>query len=317
MGKPEGNSPYTKITLVAIPENDSNTDQVLADVEKLDLSGNLLDSEYPPGDINYNDGLEKKSNPFHKISKFYGRNKNVFLFLETLRDEKSRVLIMNQIEDKSGKDSKVAAEFRKNMKTFLNRIYRGEKEAESFLQDSDMKAFFNGFHVNHPGHTRNIHENLNVNVTRAGKVLKVSDFFSRTTPLMTAEESFLKRVKVFANGQRAITVVKEKENDAVTNYSFNKHAEMDLEIGWPARNEKGVELFCEITLKVKEGKLALKKVAVEGEQDMPVIAIAELAKQNDRILIKNKKLHEVLANLEMWRTKEVALEVRILKRFIH
>lgn len=303
------NPPYERLTILTIPLSSNTAEDVLADFDKLDLWSNRLDSEYPVDDINYNDGKDKKSHPFHKISKFYGKNKDVFLFLATLRSEKLNGMIMKSISDRVSNDPKVMDDFTRKIRTHLNRAAKGEVEADTFLNDSDLTAFFHGYHADHPGRPRNIHENLNVNVVRPNKILDTNTLFTSTTPLMTAEKSELKKVKIFANGHRVMNIFKDE--DGKRNYVYTKDADADLEIGWRAKNAKGEELLCIVNLKINGGKVVLKKMAVEGEHHNAVVSIPELAKQNTNILVKSKHLHDLLDKLVIHRTKEAAIEVNL------
>ncbi|WP_353274510.1 hypothetical protein [Wolbachia endosymbiont (group A) of Ennomos erosarius] len=63
-------------------DNSPEVQSILSDFQKLDFAKNPCDD--PSDVINYNEG--KEANPFDKIAKYYGRKKNVFLFISMLQN---------------------------------------------------------------------------------------------------------------------------------------------------------------------------------------------------------------------------------------
>lgn len=305
-------SAYERLTILDIPPTGS-PEEVLHDFDKLDLWSTRVDSDYPVDDINYNEGKAKLTHPFHKISKYYGRNKDIFLFLETIRNDKLKDTIMKKISERCRNDGKIIDDFAKKMRTYINRITRGEVDAEGFLNDPELHAFFNGHHSEQGGRTRNIHENLNINVKQPLKAFETGDYFSKVTPLMKLKKSELKRAKIYANGERVMII--QKEEGEKRNYLFTKHRiEMDLEIGWSAKNNKGEDLLCIIILNIRGGRAIIKKMAVEGQSDESVLCLSELAKQNPNVLLKNKSLHELLNNMLVQKVGKADIQVRVKRK---
>lgn len=87
---------------------------VLADFQSLDFENNLCDN--PADVINYSDGQEV--NPFNKISKYYRKNKNIFLFISVLRDEEQRIKIEDLVSQKC--DDVEKAKFLRRMYIYLD-----------------------------------------------------------------------------------------------------------------------------------------------------------------------------------------------------
>ncbi|MGL9760924.1 MAG: hypothetical protein ACR5LB_01655 [Wolbachia sp.] len=140
-------------------DDDPEVQSILSDFDSLDFSG--VPFNHHLYDMNYNEG--KEANPFDKIAKYYGRSKNVFLFIAMLQDKKQSEKIINIISKKC--DDQAKEKFVERMNTYLDRIGQGINDAKEFL-NSDLTAFFNGYYVACPGHDRNIHENLNINITK-------------------------------------------------------------------------------------------------------------------------------------------------------
>ncbi|XGA08462.1 MAG: hypothetical protein U0X86_000699 [Wolbachia endosymbiont of Xenopsylla cheopis] len=69
---------------------------VLSDFQKLDFANNPCADPWDV--INYNEG--KAANPFDKIAKYYGRKRNIFLFIAMLRDLEQLTKIMEIINQK-------------------------------------------------------------------------------------------------------------------------------------------------------------------------------------------------------------------------
>ncbi|MGL9718214.1 MAG: hypothetical protein ACR5K9_06045 [Wolbachia sp.] len=92
----------------------SEIDSVLSDFEKLDFGNNPCNDAWDV--INYNEG--KKADPFDKIAKYYGRKKNVFLFIDVVFHKEKEIL------DIIGKkcDAQAREKFRERMKIYLDRI---------------------------------------------------------------------------------------------------------------------------------------------------------------------------------------------------
>jgi hypothetical protein len=154
---------------------DAEAQDVLSDFEKLDFVNNPCSNS--SDEINYNEG--KKANPFDKMAKHYGRKKNVFLFISMLRDEEQSKKIIDIIDKKCDVNAKEKFIERKNI--YLARIEKGELDAKEFLNSDDFPgAFFNGYHVACKGRNRNIHENLNINITKPKQSLEVSRFLNST-----------------------------------------------------------------------------------------------------------------------------------------
>ncbi|MCA4773724.1 hypothetical protein [Wolbachia endosymbiont of Mansonella perstans] len=255
---------------------------ILLDFEKLDFENNPCSDALNV--INYNEG--KEANPFDKIAKYYGRKKNVFLFIDVVFHKEKE--IMDIISKKC--NAQVREKFRERMKIYSDRIGQGVNDAKEFL-NSDLAAFFNGYHVACPGHNRNIHENLNINITKPGQTLETSSFFSKKIKRIEEEKSEVKRAKIYSNGKRVVTI--EKSEEQQRNYSFTKFAICDIEISWSAKDEFKKDLNCTVVLSVNSGQVSVKKSVIDGK-DVEPKDILELAKQNGVALIGGKTLHEVL-----------------------
>lgn len=97
-----------EVITVKISHNGKVSDEVksvLADFQMLDFENNPCNNSADK--INYNDGQE--ANPFVKISKYYGRKKNVFLFVSMLQDKEHLRKIEDIVDQKS--DDAAKAEF--------------------------------------------------------------------------------------------------------------------------------------------------------------------------------------------------------------
>ncbi|MFP3015600.1 MAG: hypothetical protein ACEY3B_04800 [Wolbachia sp.] len=77
-------------------DNNPEVQDILSDFDNLDFSNGPFN--YSLYDINYNEG--KEANPFDKIAKYYGRKKNVFLFISTLQNSEWLEKIINIISKK-------------------------------------------------------------------------------------------------------------------------------------------------------------------------------------------------------------------------
>lgn len=200
---------------------------ILADFKKLDFTNTPCNDT---SDINYNDG--KEANPFDKIAKYYGRGKNVFLFISLLRNEKFSKNVEAIISEKCSDTQQ--AKFIERVTVYLNRIKQGEITAKEFLNDENFSdAFFNGYHC---GEKKNIHANLNINFTQATQFLDTHNIFNRK--VVNTEVGALQRVKIYNNGQRAVTI---ENNQGVRKYKFTKNSSCQLVI----KNEKGA-LFLDV-----------------------------------------------------------------------
>lgn len=132
-------------------DNDPEMQSILSDFQKLDFAKNPCND--PSDVINYNEG--KEANPFDKIAKYYGRNKNVFLFISMLQNSEQLEKIINIISE--GCDVQAKEKFIERMDIYLGRIREGEQDAKELLNVDFPGAFFNGPHT---GKNRNIHQNL-------------------------------------------------------------------------------------------------------------------------------------------------------------
>ncbi|MFP3036363.1 MAG: hypothetical protein ACEY3A_05315 [Wolbachia sp.] len=150
-------------------DDDPEVQSILLDFDSLDFSSWPFNHHLY--DMNYNEG--KEANPFDKIAKYYGRKKNIFLFVDMVFNKEKE--IMDIISKKC--DAQAREKFRERIKIYSDRIGQGINGAKEFL-NSDLTAFFNGYHVACPGHNRNIHENLNINITKPGQTLETSRLFT-------------------------------------------------------------------------------------------------------------------------------------------
>ncbi|MDE5067102.1 hypothetical protein OZD63_03310 [Wolbachia endosymbiont of Drosophila leontia] len=135
----------------------------------------------------------------------------------------------------------------------------------------------------------NHYDHLNINITKPEQSLETSRPFTEKTKRMEEEKSEVKRAKVYSNGERIVTIEKQRRN-----YSFAKFAICDIEISWGAKDESGKDLNCTVVLNINLGQVSIKKSTIDGK-DVEPKKILELAKQNEAVLIKGKALHEVLA----------------------
>lgn len=266
-------------------------------LSKLEVNLKKENNFAPEDALNYNGG-KVDTNPFHKLAKYIGRHEDVFLFIAQLRDKQERQKILDVISEKCG-DTETGQEMIrqivKKMEVYLKRIEGGGVDTHDFFlleEVEGLQAFFNGYHIDNADHARNIHENLNVNVTKAGKVLETSQLFKRSTTKMTQEKSQLGRLKIYGNGRRVMTI--EKNAEGQRNYVHTKMATMSLGIVW---NDHTKGLGCSIVLGIKNGRLSLKKVAIEGDAFAANVSILELAKENKQVLIRGKTLSQVLHKL--------------------
>ncbi|MDR2978803.1 MAG: hypothetical protein LBU56_05450 [Rickettsiales bacterium] len=265
-------------------DDDPEVQNILSDFEKLDFGNNPCNDAWNV--INYNEG--KEANPFNKIAKYYGRKKNVFLFISMLQDKEQSEKIINIVSKKCNVQAK--EKFIERMNIYLDRISKGEHDAKEFL-NSDLTAFFNGYHVACPGHERNIHENLNINITKPGQTLETSSFFSKKVKRIEEEKGEVKRAKIYSNGKRVVTIKKNEKQQR--NYSFTEFAICNIEISWDAQDKSGKDLSCVIVLSINSGQISIGKSTVDGK-NVELKDILELAKQNGVVLIGGKTLHEVL-----------------------
>lgn len=246
---------------------------ILSDFKKLDFTNTQCNDT---SDINYNDG--KEANPFDKIAKYYGRGKNVFLFISLLRNEEFSKNVEAIIREKCGDTQQ--AKFIERVTLYLNRIKQGEITAKEFLNnDSFSGAFFNGYHC---GEKKNIHENLNINFTQATQFLDSHNIFSRK--VVTSEDSALQRVKIYNNGQRAVTI---EYNQGVRKYKFTKDSSCQLVI----KNEKGTLFLDVIAGKVTYVEQEVNNVRINPRKESELID--EIANFSE-ILINQNCLKEVL-----------------------
>ncbi|WP_289513118.1 hypothetical protein [Wolbachia pipientis] len=185
-------------------------------------------------------------------------------------------------------DVQAKEKFVERMNTYLDRISTGKRNAKEFL-GSDLAAFFNGYHVPCPGHDRNIHKNLNINITKPKQDLETSSFFSRTTERIKEEKSEVKRVKIYSNNKRILTI--EKNDKQQRNYSFTKEATCKLEISWSTKDEPEQGANCTVVLNINSGPISIGK-SIIGGKDVEPKKILELAMKNEAVLIEGKALHE-------------------------
>ncbi|KAG8171927.1 hypothetical protein JTE90_002007 [Oedothorax gibbosus] len=250
---------------------------------------NLVFENIPCSDssnINYNDG--KEADPFDKIATYYGRQKNVFLFISLLRNCEFSALILNKIKGKCSTEQ--FESFIERTTLYLTRIKQGEITAREFLNgDHFPGAFFNGYHC---GEKKNFHENLNVNFTQSTQFLDVQDIFIRKIDCRESGE--LLRVKIFENGLRAVTV--EKDQDA-RKYSFSKNAACQLVL----KNDKS-SLYLDI--------IAGKVANVEREVGDVRATLTKVSEVSDELL----NYSEILINLQS--LKEVLLAYFDEKRML-
>lgn len=252
---------------------------VLEDFEKLDFSSGPHD---PNDKLNYNEGLV--AHPFQKLRKFYGRNKNIFVFLAALEDPVKREEIRDIIKRKCEEDSEAIQEFDQKMKQFLERAELGRKHAKMFLGNNDdlrVDALFAGYHVpGENGRRRNIHANLNIDLGKTGnQKFNLSSYFERETPNWDEENGELQAVKIFGNGKRIFKIA--KTDGGQRNYMYSNGADMLLNIKW----ETGDKMH-DVVLKFREGQVVMA--------EPPSIELLEFAKKNDALLLRGKRLHVVL-----------------------
>ncbi|WP_265037304.1 hypothetical protein [Wolbachia endosymbiont (group A) of Anomoia purmunda] len=165
-------------------DNDPEMQSILSDFQKLDFAKNPCDD--PSDVINYNEG--KEANPFDKIAKYYGRKKNVFLFISMLQNSEQLEKIINIIGEKCNAQDK--EKFTERLNIYLGRIRKGEQDAKELLNGDFPGAFFNGPHT---GENRNIHQNLNIKI-KPGQTLEVSSLFNKKSEL-EREKYTTKKVK--------------------------------------------------------------------------------------------------------------------------
>ncbi|KAL7635061.1 UNVERIFIED_CONTAM: hypothetical protein RMT77_014046 [Armadillidium vulgare] len=255
---------------------------VLSDFQKLDFVNNPCTDPWDV--INYNEG--KIADPFDKIAKYYGRKRNIFLFIAMLRDLEQSIKIIEIIDKKCDAEAKEKFEERKNI--YLDRIERGEIDAKEFLKSDSFTAFFNGCHV---GPDRNIHENLNIDIIKSDEPLEIGSIFTSITKRIEEEKSEIKRVKVYSNGQRIVTVNKNEKQQR--NYSFMQCVKFVL--SWAVKDKSGKGSNCTIVLNMDPNAIITTESSVDGK-NVNLKEILELAKQNKAVLIEGKALYEVLEN---------------------
>lgn len=108
----------------------------MLDFQKLDFAKNPCDD--PSDVINYNEG--KEANPFDKIAKYYGRKKNVFLFISMLQNSEQLEKIINIIGEKCNVQDK--KKFTERLNIYLGRIREGEQDAKELLNGDSLVLFF-------------------------------------------------------------------------------------------------------------------------------------------------------------------------------
>ncbi|ODM91569.1 hypothetical protein Ocin01_15115 [Orchesella cincta] len=238
--------------------------------------------------LDFSEGAEP--NAFNTLAKYYGREKkeDVFFFQTILRDPNMKQKMMSMIKSSTKCEENQLQQFNRRMERYLKRIENGEKDAKEFLGDGN--AFFHGYHVAHPEHPRNIHENLNINLAKRTNItFETGDnLFAKVIPAIVQEQSELRRVKMYGNGTRLATVL--KLDGGQRNYDFEDEAGCDLEVGWVAKEE---EMECTLILNVEKGKLIFRKGLLNGDE-MDKEKIIEFAKENKIVFIKGKNLAEIL-----------------------
>lgn len=281
-----------KLTVQQLPKKAANGEkEVFADFEALEFSNGPFDSA---DEINYNEGVE--ANPFEKIAKLYSRQKDVFIFNSTLLNSKKRAMILAMAVEKCGHDQLAMLEqFKTKMDTYIERISSGGGDAKVVLEDEDIIGYFSGCFVAKKGYPRNIHANLNLNVTKNGQVLETSNLLEVVTPRMEAEKSKLERIKLYGNGKRMLTVVKGENRQR--NYAFSKLGKMQFEIEWIGRAHKsGRELECSLILEIKAGQITMKEASLDGVL-VKLATMYTYAVENKDVLIRNKSLGKVLEDI--------------------
>ncbi|XGA08463.1 MAG: hypothetical protein U0X86_000700 [Wolbachia endosymbiont of Xenopsylla cheopis] len=156
------------------------------------------------------------------------------------------------------------------------------------MKSDSFTAFFNGPHIEP---NRNIHENLNINISKSDEPLETSSIFTSVTKRIEEEKSEIKRVKVYNNGQRIVTVNKNEKQQR--DYSFMQCVR--FVISWAVKDEPGKDSNCVIVLNMDSNIISAIESSVDG-QNVHLKEILELAKQNKAVLIEGKALYEVLEN---------------------
>ncbi|MCM1001327.1 MAG: hypothetical protein KTV72_03280 [Wolbachia endosymbiont of Melophagus ovinus] len=188
------------------------------------------------------------------------------------------------------------------MGRYLLRIDEGMNDAKEFLEEDDLIGFFDGCYWpdEKAGRLVNHYDNLSINITKPGQSLETSRLFSNKTKRMEVIKNEIKRVKIYSNGKRVVTI--EKNEKQQRNYSFTKFAICDIEISWNAKDASEKDLSCVIVLSINSDQISIKKSTIDGSNVEPK-EILELAKQNEAVLIKGKALHEVLGECLVQQTQ--------------
>jgi hypothetical protein len=262
--------------------------EVLSDFKKLrfDFEGNKC--EDLNDSVNYNNG--RPADPFDKIANYYRGKNDIFLFNYVVLSKQKEIMDILDKKFTSKDQEQLKENFKKRLGRYLLRIDEGMKE---FLEEDDLIGFFDGCYWpdEKAGRLVNHYDNLSINITKPGQSLETSRLFSSKTKRMEVIKNEVKRVKIYSNGKRVVTI--EKNEKQQRNYSFTKLAVCDIEISWNAKDTSEKDLSCVIVLSINSGQISIGKSTIDGK-DVELKDILELAKQNKVALIGGKALHEVL-----------------------
>jgi hypothetical protein len=204
------------------------------------------------------------------------------------------------VASKCGENVEAKENFAKRLNIFLDRMKDAEEDAKEFLKpvlkDSmqEVTAVFGGHHVPHQEHGRNIHANLNVNLenSKSGLTLFLPDIFLQRIRQMDKEKSQLNRIKLFGNGKRIATIMKNDQGQR--KYAFSELADMDFGVEWVFKKQDDhAEQKAELLLNVKNGVVAILQAKIDGEV-VSTSEILEVAGENREILFRKKGLYEFL-----------------------
>lgn len=284
-----------KLTVQQLPklEDDPEKD-VFADFKKLVFSS----GPFPSSDeLNYNDGVD--ANPFDKISRVYGRHKDIFAFNDVIVSSRKREKIMDIVRencDEEDEDTfRMVQNFERKMDTYYERFVEGREDAKAILEDKEIQGFFHGSYITKQGQPRNIHATLNVNLTKNEQSVDAKAILTRVIPKMISEKSEIERVRIFGNGKRIMNVVKGVNGQR--NYTFTKLAKVDLEIEWVGKEQKtDMPLLCCMVLEIKSGQIGMKYATIDGVY-VKLPTMQGYAAGNKQVLIRNKSLSKALEDI--------------------
>ncbi|WCR59864.1 MAG: hypothetical protein PG978_001312 [Wolbachia endosymbiont of Ctenocephalides felis wCfeF] len=208
--------------------------EVLSDFEKLNFSFKDNKCEDSSDSVNYNNG--RPADPFDKIANYYRGRNDIFLFNYVVLSKQKEIMDILNKKFTPKDQEQLKENFKKRLGRYLLRIDEGMNDAKEFLGEDDLIGFFDGCYWpdEKAGRLVNHYDNLSINITKPGQSLETSRLFSNKTERMEVIKNEIKRVKIYSNGKRVVTI--EKNEKQQRNYSFTKFAICDIEISWNAKD---------------------------------------------------------------------------------